>query len=174
MKRLGRKSQLIAAIIAIGGLLSSLAPLIETAPPVMGKKHWSVMEVVATTCETGLPGGKGMTGLAGASIMVFAYFLLAVALAVICVFPDGRIIISIGIFGLIVSAESFRDGPGLRQLFYGALGSLSGSVRYTELPWILIAVMLTLTIVSSSEGVPAQASHLEDTPSPDAPRESGS
>ena len=85
--------------------------MIETEPPVMGKTYWSVRDIVRTTTESGLPGGKGITALVGVSpALVIDYLLLVVALGMLCLLPTHRLLSWVGAIGASASMQSWRGG----------------------------------------------------------------
>ena len=162
MTRLGKRRRQIAIVLVVVGLFSALAPTIETQPPVMGRSYWSILEVARTAAEGGLPDGRDIPDLIGAlAPFAIAYLLLIFALALLCLFPDYRLLGRVAMFGIVACTLGLREvthDPGSRRLFYGVWYSRADSVNYWELVLILFVVMMALLLISVAEGMDSRLS----------------
>lgn len=106
--------------------------------------------MVQTTINSGLPGGKGISAIISASLpLAVCYAFLIIALLLLAFFPSQKYLGSLAMAGTVCSILSLRDGPSLRQLFYGYFGFIQSRVEYTALVAVLFTVMVALFLTSA-------------------------
>ena len=149
MKKLASVHRAGAVVLISIGLLSFSEPLITTKPPVMGRTHWSLLDIVRQLQHGGLRGNLPGDVIVPSISFGLPYLLMLLALASLCFFPSQKLLAWSGVIGAITSTLAFRFGDmDLERLFYGKCCSMPGPVKHVGLASVLLIVMVMLTLYS--------------------------
>lgn len=148
MKRVATTQRVGAALVIATGLVSFFVPLITTTPSVMGKRQWSLFDVIWQLQLGSLQGSAADLIVPGVAFGL-PYLLMLLAMVCLWVFPDADFLARVGIAGAIVASLIFRFGNmDLEVIFYGKCCSFPIPVRPWGLTSLLLVVMVMLALLA--------------------------
>lgn len=144
---LSKQTRRRVALVSGIGIFSFFQPLITTGPPVMGRLHWSLFDIVCQLHRGGLHGDSENVWFAcllfGVPYVVFSLFLGGA-----CTNPSLTLFFPVWTIGTVCAFETFRGGQmDLEGIFYGTCCSLQGPVAVWQLSWVLLSLMILLALV---------------------------
>jgi hypothetical protein len=165
MRRLGAVTRTLGALVIGAGLLTFFVPLITTSPPVLGRTHWSPLEIIVQMCAGQLPRSHGTHSVSSADVLFSIPLMFTAmnvldlaALAALFLSPYPKLLRGIAWAELCMCWFWRGDRLRFELLFYGTFSyrdgfSLVRHVSIWQLTFVLVAVMGVIWLLSMEDDI---------------------
>jgi hypothetical protein len=138
--RLGPRRKLLAIAVLGVGLLTFFVPLITTDPPVLGKTHWSMFDIVSNVYAGDFFPSRAE--IVAFPVAVPMAYLLMLCSLVMCFFRSQGALPSAAIAGMLLAVRAwYWEKNDFERMFYTA-----GSTAWPHVDVGLLAISLLVVI----------------------------
>jgi hypothetical protein len=158
---LGPRRRLWALAVILAGIVTFFLPLVRTDTAVLGKTHWSLLDIALQLSSGELPPSSGQE--AALSPAYLGLCLMLVAVYLLLLYSAAAVLLSVqflskklslvGFAGIFIAAETWQwDKNSFEQLFFGQWSyyhlKLVRHVGFGQLILAIIAVMAALAYIA--------------------------